>query len=308
MFLTLMLQLKNAVMLGLQYSLIAVGFTLFFGILNVVIFCHGGFYILATFLGAGLLSILFSMAGLSPLVIEISIFLLLFAAMAFTGMLGVVVERTTIKPFRNSPSVMPILTTMAVGIIIEQLLKLFYPQGANPQVFPEIIPSSRFQVSGFGITSSEIVIFVVAFVSLFLVFLFIKKTRIGSQVVAISQDFEAASMMGININRIVSITFFVGASLAAIAGFMNGIYYTVFRYDMGSIAGIKGFSAAVVGGLGSVFGAVLGGFIMAFVETFAAAYIPGGSAIRDVFSFLVVFMFLIFRPSGILGEKSMEKV
>jgi branched-chain amino acid transport system permease protein len=139
-------------------------------------------------------------------------------------------------------------------------------------------------------------------------FLFISRTKIGSHVVAISQDFEAASMVGINVNRAVSVTFFIGASLAAIAGFMNGIYYTVFRYDMGTIAGIKGFSGAVVGGLGSVFGAVIGGFLMAFVETFAAGYIPGGSAVRDVFSFVVVLIFLIFKPSGIIGDRMMEKV
>lgn len=141
-----------------------------------------------------------------------------------------------------------------------------------------------------------------------LAFLFIRRSRVGAQVVAISQDFEAASLVGINIDRAVSVTFFIGASLAAVAGFMNGIYYTIFRYDMGALAGIKGFSAAVVGGLGSVFGAVIGGFVMAFVETFAAAYIPGGSAIREVFSFVVVLLFLIFRPRGILGEPAVEKV
>lgn len=175
-------------------------------------------------------------------------------------------------------------------------------------MFPEVIRYGKIVFGAFFLTRSEIIIIGITGIIFILMYFFINKTKIGLQVVAISQDWEAAGMMGINLDRMVSITFFLGAALAAVAGFMNGIYYTVFRYDMGSIAGIKGFSAAVVGGLGSVFGAVLGGFLMAFVETFSAAYIPGGSAIRDVFSFLVVLLFLIFRPSGILGERKAEKV
>ncbi len=306
------MQIKNTIMLGLQYSLISIGFTLFFGMLNVVVFCNGGFYILATFIGTALLGILVpltgGLAGGSPLVFGALAFLLLFAAMSLTGFVGILVERTTIRPFRNAPPVMPILSTMAVGIVIEQLLKLFYPAGSNPQVFPSLFQSGGVSVGDFHIETSELLILGIAAVCLCLMFLFISRTKIGSHVVAISQDFEAASMVGINVNRAVSVTFFIGASLAAIAGFMNGIYYTVFRYDMGTIAGIKGFSGAVVGGLGSVFGAVIGGFLMAFVETFAAGYIPGGSAVRDVFSFVVVLIFLIFKPSGIIGDRMMEKV
>jgi branched-chain amino acid transport system permease protein len=130
----------------------------------------------------------------------------------------------------------------------------------------------------------------------------------GSHIVAISQDFEAASIMGINVDRAIKATFFIGASLAAIAGFMNGMYYTVFRYDLGAMAGIKGFSASVVGGLGSVYGAIIGGFLMAFTEVFSSAYIPGGSAIRDVFSFGILLLFLILRPTGIIGNKALVKV
>lgn len=293
-------------MLGCQYSLIAIGFTLFFGMLNVVVFCHGGFYIFAAFAATALITA-FRFSS-SPFFLSIITLLLLFTAMSITGALGVLVERTTIRPFRRSPSVIPILSTIGVGTIIEQLLKLFYPQGSNPQVFPEVIRYGQIVFGAFFLTRSEIIIIGITGAIFILMYFFINKTKIGLQVVAISQDWEAAGMMGINLDRMVSITFFLGAALAAVAGFMNGIYYTVFRYDMGSIAGIKGFSAAVVGGLGSVFGAVLGGFLMAIVETFSAAYIPGGSAIRDVFSFLVVLLFLIFRPSGILGERKAEKV
>jgi branched-chain amino acid transport system permease protein len=307
-YILFLLQVKNSIMLGAQYALIAIGFTLFFGVLNVVVFCQGGFYILAVFISAGLLSLLFSAGPMSPILLSTLIFLLLFTAMATTGLVGLVVERTTIRPFRNAPLVMPILSTIAVGIVIEQLLKIFYPQGSNPQVFPDIFPATGVNLGAFYISLSELVIIGVTVAVFVGIYLFIRKTRMGSQVMAISQDFEAAAMIGINVNRAIAVTFFLGASLAAIAGFMNGVYYTVFRYDMGAMAGIKGFSAAVVGGLGSVYGAVIGGFLMGFVETFAAAYIPGGSAIRDVFSFGVLLLFLLIRPSGILGEKVIDKV
>lgn len=295
-------------MLGLQYSLIAIGFTLFFGILHVVVFCHGAFYILGTFIGTALLALAFSIGSGSPLLFAAASFMALFLAMVLTGVVGITAERITIRPFRNAPAVMSILTTFAAGIVIEQLLKLFYPEGSNPQVFPELFPDISMNFGTFHLSINEVVIFLVAIFCLAGMFFFIKKTRMGSHVNAISQDFEAASMVGIDVNKSIAITFFIGASLAAIAGFMNGIYYKIFRYDMGLTAGIKGFSSAVVGGLGSVFGAVLGGFLMAFVETFSAAYIPGGSSIRDVFSFLVVLLFLIFKPNGILGKIQMEKV
>lgn len=306
MYLTFLLQVKNSIMLGCQYSIIAIGFTLFFGMLNVVVFCHGDFYILATFAATALIA---AITGIfPPLINSVLIIFALLMAMVITGFVGIIVERTTIRPFRKAPPVMPILSTIAVGIIIEQLIRLFYPAGSNPQVFPSIFKPGGVNIGPFLISMNEVTILIITAVIFILMFLLFKTTRIGLQIVAISQDFEAASMVGINVDRAVSVTFFLGASLAAIAGFMNGIYYTVFRYDMGAIAGIKGFSASVVGGLGSVFGAVIGGFIMAFVETFAAAYVPNGSAFRDVFSFSVVLLFLIFRPSGILGEKIIEKV
>ncbi len=295
-------------MLGAQYSLIAIGFTLFFGALNVVVFCQGAFYILASFIAAGLLSLFMGAGSFGPVVFGCIVFAIFFLAMCLTGCVGMLVERSTIRPFRSAPLVMPILSTIAVGIVVEQLLKLFYPQGSNPQVFPEVFPDAGMMLGSLYVSAGELVILGTTIITFTGIYLFLSKTRLGSHIVAISQDFEAAHLMGINVDRAIYTTFFIGASLAAIAGFMNGIYYTVFRYDMGAMAGIKGFSASVVGGLGSVYGAVIGGFLMAFTETFAAAYIPGGSAIRDVFSFGILLLFLILRPSGIIGQNSLEKV
>lgn len=303
-----LLHVKNSIMLGAQYSLIAIGFTLFFGALNVVVFCQGAFYILASFIGAGLLSMLLNAGEFSPVVFSALAFAIFFLAMCLTGLAGMLVEKSTIRPFRNAPLVMPILSTIGVGIVIEQLLKLFYPQGSNPQVFPDIFPATGVMLGNLYVSVSEFVILGTTIATFCAIYLFLNKTKTGSHIVAISQDFEAAALMGINVDRAVYTTFFIGASLAAIAGFMNGIYYTVYRYDMGAMAGIKGFSASVVGGLGSIYGAVIGGFLMATTETFAAAYFPGGSAIRDVFSFGILLVFLVLRPSGIIGENALEKV
>ena len=140
------------------------------------------------------------------------------------------------------------------------------------------------------------------------VFVFVERTRTGMAIRAISQDIEAAMMMGININTTVAVTFLLGSALGAVAGILNGAYIGIIRFDMGLMGGIKGFSAAVVGGLGNIYGAILGGLVLGFVETFASASIPGGTAYKDVFAFLVVIFFLVFKPSGMLGEKVYEKV
>lgn len=303
-----LLQLKNGIMLGCQYSLIAIGFSLFFGVLNIVVFCHGDISAVFLFISSALLTLVVGLASGSSALSGILILLILIGAVCATGLVGVIIERAIIRPLRKSHEFMPLLITASAGIVIQQLLKNIYPQGSNPQIFPLEIGTTTYDLGIVTISGSEIIIAVTTAILFGFTFWFIKRTKIGSQIEAISQDFEAASMMGINVNRGITITFFLGASLAALAGFMNGIYYNVFRYDMGAMAGIKGFSAAVVGGLGSIFGAIMGGFVMAFVETFAAAYIPGASPYRDVFSFLVVLLFLVFRPSGILGRVTQEKV
>jgi len=295
-------------MLGCQYSLIAIGFTLFFGVLNVVVFCHGDFATLALFAASAILPAVLGLSLNAPLLKAALVVLLLFLSMALVGLVGTLVERATIRPLRQAPSLMPLLVTAAVGIVLAQGLKIFYPQGSNPQIFPLNLGTSGMRFGSFSLSYTELLILLSAFIMVLFTFFFFKRTRTGLQIEAISQDMEAAAMMGIHVNRGVTITFFFGASLAAMAGFMNGLYYSVFRYDLGAMAGIKGFSASVVGGLGSVFGAIMGGFLMAFVESFAAAYIPGATPYRDVFSFLVVLLFLIFRPSGILGAQLREKV
>jgi branched-chain amino acid transport system permease protein len=213
-----------------------------------------------------------------------------------------------IKPFRHAPLLMVLVATVALGTIIRETLRLFYPQGSNPQIFPGLLPEGGFPVGGLTVRYDNIVIFLSTVALITGVFFFVERTRVGMAMRAISQDIEGAAMMGINLNTTIAATFLLGSALGALAGILNGAYIGIIRFDMGLMGGIKGFSAAVVGGLGNIYGAIFGGLLLGVVETFASALVPGGTAYKDVFAFLVVIFFLVFKPSGILGEKAYEKV
>jgi len=301
-------QMMNALLLGCTYTLIAIGFSLFFGALNVVHFSHGDVCIL----GAFVILILYSLAKLLGLLTTIppivSIPILILLAMTVTGLFGVFFERTVIKPFRYAPLLMVLVATVALGIVIREAVRLSFPHGSNPQIFPRVLPQKSFTLGGVLFRVDNLMIFGITLFLISLMFLFIKRTRMGAAIRAVSQDGEAAMMIGINMDRTVAATFLLGSAVGAVAGILIGAYNNIIRFDMGLMGGVKGFSAAVVGGLGNVYGAIIGGLILGFVETFAAAFIPGGTPYTDVFAFLVVIFFLIFRPSGILGEKVYEKV
>ncbi len=301
-------QIMNGLLMGCTYTLIGIGFSLFFGALNVVHFSHGD----VSILGAFVILILYSLAKalgilgqFSPLIL---VPLTVILAMALTGMLGVFFERVVIKPFRYAPLLMVLVATVALGIIIRETIRLSFPQGSNPQIFPRLLPQTSFTLSGILFRLDNLLILGMTIFLIILMFLFIQKTRMGANIRAISQDSEAAMMLGINMDRTVAATFLLGSALGAVAGILIGAYNNIIRFDLGLMGGVKGFSAAVVGGLGNVYGAIIGGLILGIVETFSAAFIPGGTPYADVFSFLVVIFFLIFRPSGILGEKVFEKV
>ena len=301
-------QLINALLLGCTYTLIAIGFNLFFGALNVVHFSHGDVCIL----GAFMTLILYGLAKLLGLVTFLPAFLfvplLILLAMILTGLIGTFFERVVIRPFRYAPLLMVLVATVALGMVVRETVRLSFPHGSNPQIFPRILPQTSHQWGGVLIRLDNLIIFGTTIFLISMMFLFVKKTRIGATIRAVSQDTEAAAMMGINIDRTVAVTFLIGSALGAIAGILIGAYNNIIRFDMGLMGGVKGFSAAVVGGLGNVYGAIIGGLILGLVETFAAAFIPGGTPYTDVFAFLVVIFFLIFKPSGILGEKVYEKV
>ena len=301
-------QIINGLLLGCNYTLIAIGFSLFFGALNVVHFSHGDVCILGSFIILILYQLGRAAGFLDALPAIVTIPLLIASAAALTGIMGAIFEKLTIKPFRHAPLLMVLVATVALGLIIRESVRIFYPQGSNPQIFPAILPDGGLDAGGLFLRYDSMIILAGTVALITLVFLFVERTRMGAAIRAISQDTEAAMMMGIDINITVSVTFLLGSALGALAGILNGAYIGIIRFDMGLMGGIKGFSAAVVGGLGNIYGAILGGLVLGFVETFASVFVPGGTAYKDVFSFLVVIFFLVFKPSGILGEKVYEKV
>ena len=301
-------QLIFALMLTSTYALISAGFALFFGAINIVHFSHGDVAMLGAFFGI----ILYGVFGLAGLLRGIpswlAALLIVLVTCIVIGLLGTFFERTVIKPFRRSPLLMVLVATIALGMVIRESIRLFYPQGSNPQVFPKILPQTTYEAGPLLLRVDHLLIFLVSLLLIILMFLFINRTRMGLAIRAVSQDMEAANLMGINSDVVIAITFFIGSVLAGLAGILIGSYQTLVRFDMGLMGGIKGFSAAVVGGLGSFYGAIVGSLVLGFVESFASAYIPGGAPYKDVFAFVIVIFFLVFKPTGILGRAKPVKI
>jgi branched-chain amino acid transport system permease protein len=301
----LLQQAWNGLMLGMMYALVAVGFTLFFGVLDVIHFSHGDIFMLGAFTGLSLLLGL-SMVGLSGPVLGLP--LAFVGSILITGGLGVLAERVCVRPLARSSPLMTLLATLSLGLVIRESVLIFYPRGADPKPFPTLLPQGGVEMAGVAIRWENLAILAIGVAAMVAVDLIINQTRMGAAIRAVAQDPEAAQMMGVNLDRTVDATFFIGSALAAVAGILSGLYYSEIHFIMGVTGGVIGFSAAAIGGLGNVYGAIVGGLLFGVLQTTAAALIPRGSEFRDVVAFAVVMLFLITRPSGILGEKSVERV
>ena len=301
----LLQQSLNGVMLGVMYALIAVGFTLFFGVLDVIHFSHGDIVMLGAFAG---LSTLLGLAAVGLRAPVAALPLAFVAAILVTGLVGVLAERVCVKPLARSSPLMTLLATLSLGLVIRESVLIFYPRGADPKPFPQLLPQGGFEVGGVAIRYENLAILGIGLAAMVTVDLIIRRTRMGAAIRAVAQDPEAAQMMGVNLDRTVDATFFLGSGLAAVAGILSGLYYSEIHFIMGITGGVIGFSAAAIGGLGNVYGAIVGGLLFGVLQTTSAALIPRGSEFRDVVAFAVVMLFLIVRPRGILGEQSVERV
>jgi len=301
----LLQQAFNGLMLGVMYALIAVGFTLFFGVLDVIHFSHGDIFMLGAFAGLSVLAGLHA-AGIGGGAVALALAFL--ASILITGLVGVAAERVCVKPLARSSPLMTLLATLSLGLVIRESVLIFYPRGADPKRFPQLLPQGGFELGGVAVRYENLAILAIGFCAMVAVDLIINRTRMGAAIRAVAQDPEAAQMMGVNLDRTVDATFFIGSGLAAVAGILSGLYYGEVHFIMGITGGVIGFSAAAIGGLGNVYGAIVGGLLFGMLQTTSAALIPRGSEFRDVVAFAVVMLFLILRPSGILGEKSVERV
>lgn len=299
-------QMINGLMLGMMYALVAVGFTLYFGVLDLINFSHGDFFMVGGFMALIVYNIAVSLGWVENT--TWLVILIFVGSMLLTAVIAVLTERMAVRPVMKAPMIISLLVTLGLGIAVREAVRLLYPLGANPQFFPTLLPQGNFMIGNVTIRYENILILAVGIITILAVYLIINKTKMGMAIRAVAQDDEAAKMMGVNFNRTIDMTFIIGAAVAAIAGILNGFYYGRVQFNMGAIMGVIGFSASVIGGLGNVFGAIVGGILFGLMETISAAALPFGSENKRVFAFFVVILFLIFRPNGILGEKMSERV
>ena len=302
-------QLINGLVLGSVYALVALGYTMVYGILELINFAHGE----VTMVGAMVaLSVISALVGSGVELPGVVIALLgLLAAIPACMALGFTIERLAYRPLRNAPRLAPLITAIGVSIVLQNLAMLIW--GRQYISFPPILPQGRHQVLGATITDVQIVILITSIVLMLGLTILVKRTRLGRAMRATAQSPQIAGLMGVNANTVISLTFVMGSALAAVAGVLVSAYYGLAHYYMGFLLGLKAFSAAVLGGIGNLAGAMLGGLLLGVIESLGAGYIGDftggflGSNYQDVFAFFVLILVLVFRPSGLLGERVGER-
>lgn len=300
-------QLINGLTLGGVYALIAIGYSMVYGILGMLNFAHGEVYMIGGFTGWWVLHLLTRSSGLAMNAILV-IALMIVTAMGVSALTGVLAERFAYRPLRKAPRMNLLLSALGVSIFLQNLVLHF--QGAKVRVFQvgALIPEHLriFHIGSTVVSFMRVVVIATTFLLMGLLSLMIKKTKVGKAMRATSQDLEAATFMGIDVDRVIVLVFLIGSALGGAAGTLVGLLFTQVDYYVGFQAGLKGFTAAVLGGIGNIYGAMLGGVLLGLVESLAVTFLP--SAYKDVVAFMILIVVLIAKPSGLMGEKLMEKV
>jgi len=300
-------QLINGLTLGGVYALIAIGYSMVYGILGMLNFAHGEIYMIGGFTGWWVLHLL-TQNNVVIMNAALVISLMIIIAMAASGLLGILAERLAYRPLRNAPRMNLLLSALGVSIFLQNLVLHF--QGAKVRSFhiASLIPESLrvIQIGSVVFSFMRALVIAVTFLLMGLLAFMIKKTKVGKAMRATAQDIEAATFMGIDVDRIIVFVFLIGSALGGAAGILVGLLFTQVDYYVGFQAGLKGFTAAVLGGIGSIHGAMLGGLLLGLVESLAVTFMP--SAYKDVVAFVILITILIVRPWGLVGEKMLEKV
>lgn len=313
---TLIQQVINGLMLGSIYGLIALGYTMVYGILRIINFAHGDI------LMAGALTTLSGMQitarhfpGLNPLA-QLGLALLL--AMAVCALLAMAVERFAYRRLRHAPRLAPLISGIGISVLLQTVAMVIW--GRNPLMFPQILPMDPIAITAGSnehppaiITVTGIVTLLVAFVAMAGLWMLVEFSRLGRGMRAVAENPQVASLMGVNPNRIITLTFAIGGTFAALAGVMMASNYGSASFSMGFLPGIKAFTAAVLGGIGNLRGAMLGGILLGLIESLGAGYLGEltggvfGSNYQDIFAFMVLILVLVFRPAGLLGERAAQR-
>ena len=272
-----------------------------YGIIQLINFAHGEIFMVGAFGGLTVYRYWLPEAWASNVWVALPAVLLV--AMAVAVAVALLMERLAYRPLRNAPRLAPLITAIGVSIFLQEAVRLFYPDGKRQQAFPQLVSSGTFEVGGVTVPWVSVFVVLVAVALMVGLQVFVKRTKTGKAMRATSQDPESAKLMGIDIDRVIVVTFVIGAALAAVAGVMQGMRFSQIDFRIGFIAGLKAFTAAVLGGIGNITGAVLGGFLLGIVEALATQYVPHGSSWKDVWAFVVLIGVLVVRPGGLLGER-----
>lgn len=306
-------QLVNGLSLGALYALIAVGYTVVYGIVQLINFAHGEIFMVGAF-GALTVWLVLGRDGTGLWLLP----LMLVGGVAVSVIVALLTERLAYRPLRNAPRLAPLITAIGVSVFLQEFVRLFYgsipgfPNARSAIPFPQIavVTGPALDLGGLVIQRAALFTLVALVVCASILYVFVNKTRLGRAMQATSQDPDTSRLMGINVDRIIMVAFALGAALAAVAGLAWGLRYTNIDFRMGFLAGLKAFTAAVLGGIGNINGAVVGGLVLGVVEAMATAFIPGtfgGSAWKDVWAFVLLILVLVFRPQGLLGARVVDR-
>jgi branched-chain amino acid transport system permease protein len=300
-------QIINGLVLGSIYALVALGYTMVYGILGLINFAHGEIVMIGAMISLAVIQAMTGFALPGPVIVLMGLLIAIPACM----LLGYGIERVAYRPLRHAPRLAPLITAIGVSIVLQNIAMIIW--GRQYIAFPPLLPEDTYTIAGASITLLQIFIFLLATAIMAGLIFLVQKTRLGRTMRATAQNPEVAGLMGVNVNNVISSTFILGSALAAVAGLMVSAYYGLAHYYMGFLLGLKAFSAAVLGGIGNLGGAMLGGLLLGVIESLGAGYIGPltggvlGSHYQDVFAFFVLILVLIFRPSGLLGERTSER-
>jgi branched-chain amino acid transport system permease protein len=302
-------QIINGLVLGSMYALIALGYTMVYGVLNLINFAHADVLMIGAMAGLTILNMVNTVAPDLPGIVKL--FIAILGAIPVCVAVNVLIERVAYRRLRNAPRLAPLITAIGVSILLQTIAMIIW--GRNPIPFPQVMPSDPIHVMGALISPTQVMLLVLAAVSMVGLALLVEKTKMGRAMRATAENPRIAGLMGVDSNRVIVMTFAIGATLAAVAGVMWAANYSSAQFAMGFVPGIKAFSAAVLGGIGNIYGAMLGGLLLGLIESLGAGYVGEltggflGSHYQDIFAFLVLVLVLTLRPSGIMGERVADR-
>jgi branched-chain amino acid transport system permease protein len=306
---TFIQQILNGLVLGSMYALVALGYTMVYGVLNLINFAHGDVLMIGAMVGLTILKVLEAFAPGLPGYMQLAIAII--GAIPVCALVNVLIERVAYRRLRNAPRLAPLITAIGVSILLQTFAMKIW--GRSPLPFPQLLSSEPIIIGGAMISQTQVLLLVLAASAMCGLVLLVERTRMGRAMRAVAENPRVAGLMGVDSNRVIVATFAIGAALAAVAGVMWGANYASITFTMGVLPGLKAFCAAVLGGIGNIYGAMIGGIVLGILESLGAGYIGDltggflGSHYQDIFAFVVLILVLTVRPSGIMGERVADR-